>query len=291
MGRMSCRNREGGATVAKIDAGPGGNGLANRRQSFIKDGIPEEKLQEDRDVLHHLDVDGRQFGDKPVAREPRHTDDGAEQDRKDNADEGDLDGVQCPHAQWLDLISESAKQCFIPITVGGGIRTVEDARKAFSFGADRISISTAAVEEPDIINNLAQNFGRANIVVCIDAKLDRQKNYRVSTHSGQKLTFHHVVPWAQEIAERGAGEILLHFVDRDGMMNGYDLDLLTKVADTACVPVMALGGVGTLQDLVDGVIVGKASAVCAASIFHFTDQSPIKAHSYMHNKGVPVCLA
>ena len=194
-------------------------------------------------------------------------------------------------SQWLDLISESAKQCFIPITVGGGIRTVEDARKAFSFGADRISISTAAVEEPDIINILAQNFGRANIVVCIDAKLDRQKNYRVSTHSGQKLTFHHVVPWAQEIAERGAGEILLHFVDRDGMMNGYDLDLLTKVADTACVPVMALGGVGTLQDLVDGVIVGKASAVCAASIFHFTDQSPIKAHSYMHNKGVPVCLA
>jgi len=193
--------------------------------------------------------------------------------------------------QWLDLISESAKQCFVPITVGGGIRSVEDARRAFSAGADRVSISTSAVENPDLIGELAETFGRANVVVCIDARLDRTGTYRVSSHSGRRISLHGVLPWAKEVAERGAGEILLHFVDRDGMMVGYDLELCARVADSVSIPVMALGGVGTLQDLVDGVLIGKASAVAAASIFHFTDQSPIKAHSYMSDRGVPVCLA
>jgi cyclase len=113
----------------------------------------------------------------------------------------------------------------------------------------------------------------------------------VTTHSATRFSDKEVLPWAREAAERGAGEILLHFTDRDGMMSGYDLKLLKEVADAVDVPVMALGGVGTLQDLVDGVIEGNASAVAAASIFHFTDQSPIKAHTYMHGKGVPVCLA
>jgi imidazole glycerol-phosphate synthase subunit HisF len=193
--------------------------------------------------------------------------------------------------QWLDIISQSAKECFIPIMVGGGIRSVEDARRAFSSGADRVSISTAAVENPDLINGLAETFGRANTVVCIDARLDRNGNYRVSSHSGRKIDFRGVIPWAREVAERGAGEIFLHFVDRDGMMAGYDLDLCARVVESVTIPVMACGGVGTLQDLVDGVSIGKASAVAAASIFHFTDQSPIKAHSYMHDRGIPVCLA
>ena len=193
--------------------------------------------------------------------------------------------------QWLEIISQSAKECFIPITVGGGIRSVEDARRAFSAGADRVSVSTAAVEAPDLINGLAETFGRANTVVCIDAKLDRNAKYRVSSRSARKIDFRGVVPWAKEVADRGAGEILLHFVNRDGMMTGYDLELCAEVVSVVSVPVMVCGGVGTLQDLVDGVLIGKASAVAAASIFHFTDQSPIKAHSYMQDKGVPVCLA
>jgi len=193
--------------------------------------------------------------------------------------------------QWLDVISKIARECFIPITVGGGIRTVEDARRAFSAGADRVSVSTAVVENPVLIEELAETFGRANLVVCIDAMKDQNGSYRVSSQSGRCLAELEVVPWAQEAVERGAGEILLHFVDRDGMMNGYDLDLLEQVSSAVSAPVMALGGVGTLQDLVDGVRIGRAAAVAAASIFHFTDQSPIKAHSFMDDKGVPVCLA
>lgn len=193
--------------------------------------------------------------------------------------------------QWLDIISQSAKECFIPITVGGGIRSVEDARRAFCAGADRVSVSTAVVERADLINELAETFGRANLVVCIDARLDKNGKYRVSSHSGRNVTFRGVIPWTKEVCERGVGEILLHFVDRDGMMNGYDLDLLASVVESVSIPVMALGGVGTLQDLVDGVIKGKASAVAAASIFHFTDQSPIKAHSYMAGAGLWMCNA
>ena len=193
--------------------------------------------------------------------------------------------------QWVDIISRSAKECFIPITVGGGIRSVEDARRAFSAGADRVSVCTAAVETPDLISELAETFGRANIVVCIDAKLDKNGKNRISSHSGRKIDFRRVVPWAKEVADRGAGEILLHFVDRDGMMQGYDLDLCAQVSRSVSIPVMALGGVGRLQDFVDGVKTGGASGVAAASVFHFTDQSPIKAHSYMHGAGIPVCLA
>lgn len=193
--------------------------------------------------------------------------------------------------QLYDLVSESARQCFIPITVGGGIRSVEDARRAFAAGADRVSVCTAAVENPGFIDKLAAEFGRANVVVCVDAVRTAKGDYAISTHSARTTVDRDPVSWAKEVARRGAGEILLHFVGRDGMMEGYDLDLLRTVAEAVPVPVMALGGVGTLQDLVDGVFEGKASAVACASIFHFTDQSPIKAHSYMHDKGVPVCLA
>jgi len=194
--------------------------------------------------------------------------------------------------QWREIISSCARECFIPTTVGGGIRSLSDARRAFESGADRVSVSTAAAERPEFINELAETFGRANVVLCIDARLDKNGHYRVSTHSGTRMGFRNVVEWAKEGADRGAGEILLHFVDRDGMMeSGYDLDLLSGVSTAVSIPVMACGGVGNLQHLVDGVLVGKASAVAAASIFHFTDQSPIKAHSYMHDRGIPVCLA
>ncbi|MGE4552950.1 MAG: imidazole glycerol phosphate synthase subunit HisF [Desulfovibrionaceae bacterium] len=194
-------------------------------------------------------------------------------------------------AQWLDIIGRCAGECFIPLSVGGGIRTVEDARRALAAGADRVSVSTAAVERPEFVGELATVFGRANIVVCMDVKLDPAGRPRISSHGGRRLRDIDPLDWAREMERRGAGEILVHSVDRDGMMQGYDLDLLGRIAPALSVPVMALGGVGTLQDLADGVRIGQASAVAAASIFHFTDQSPIKAHSYLHDKGVPVCLA
>jgi len=193
--------------------------------------------------------------------------------------------------QWLKLIGACAGECFVPITVGGGIRSVEDARRAFASGADRVSVSTAAVERPELIDELAGVFGRANIVVSIDVKKNLDGFDQVSSHSGQVLSGLDPVAWAVDMARRGAGEILLHNIDRDGMMQGYDLELLALVSGAVDVPVMALGGVGTLEHLVQGVRQGGASAVAAASIFHFTDQSPIKAHSYMHDKGLPVCLA
>lgn len=193
--------------------------------------------------------------------------------------------------QWRQLIRTCAEECFIPITVGGGIRTVEDARLAFASGADRVSISTAAVENPNLISDLSAVFGRANIVVCVDVKRNEAGHQQVTSRNGQVM--HNIAPvkWAREMAEKGAGEILLHSVDNDGMMQGYDLNLLAQITAAVDVPVMALGGVGTLEHLVQGVQEGGASAVAAASIFHFTDQSPIKAHSYMFDKGLAVCLA
>lgn len=193
--------------------------------------------------------------------------------------------------QLLDIVTASARECFIPLTVGGGIHSVEDGRKLFAAGADRISISTGAIETPGLINELAAVFGRANLVVCIDVKEDEQGNRWVSSHRGSKLIAPDPVAWAVEAAKRGAGEILLHFVDRDGTMEqGYDLELLAEINRKVPVPVIACGGVGTLQHLVDGAKEGGAAAVAAASIFHFTDQSPIKAHAYMHGAGLSVCL-
>lgn len=192
----------------------------------------------------------------------------------------------------LNIVAQSARECFIPLTVGGGIRTVEDAQRVFRSGADRVCISTAAVETPELINEITRLFGGANLVVCIDAKLNKNGQYRVSNYRATRITELEPVKWAQEVASRGAGEILLHFVDRDGTMEpGYDLDLLSDISKSIKIPVIACGGVGNLQHLVDGIRIGGASAVAAASIFHFTDQSPIKAHSYMHGAGIPVCLA
>lgn len=193
--------------------------------------------------------------------------------------------------QWLDIISKSAAECFIPITVGGGIRSVQDARAAFAAGADRVSVSSAVVERPELVGELAEVFGEANIVVCVDVKLDEKGQRCVSSQSGRKIITRDPVKWAEEMAERGAGEILFHFVDRDGMMTGYDLDLLVEARKRLNIPIMACGGVGKLHDVVDGVKIGGVSAVAVGSLFHFTDQSPIKVHAYMQEKGVAVCKA
>jgi cyclase len=188
----------------------------------------------------------------------------------------------------FDVVAQTAEQCFMPLTVGGGVRTVADIRQLLQAGADKVSINTAAVENPDFIREAAEAFGRQCIVVSIDARLLAPRKYEVFTHRATKPTGLDPVEWATRMVEYGAGEILITSVDREGTMKGYDLELIRSVADATSVPVNASGGCGTLQHLVDGVTLGHASAVSAASLFHFTDQSVIKAKSFMKQAGLDV---
>lgn len=188
-----------------------------------------------------------------------------------------------------DVVQKTAEQCFMPLTVGGGVRTVEDVRKLLLAGADKVSFNTAAVQNPEVIRQGAEKFGRQCIVVAIDAR--RVGNhYEIFTHGGRNPTGIEVVGWAQRMASLGAGEILLTSMDRDGTKSGFDLDLTRQVADAVPVPVIASGGVGTLQDLVDGVTRGHAAAVLAASIFHFGTFTVAQAKQAMHSQGIPVRL-
>lgn len=188
----------------------------------------------------------------------------------------------------FDIVSRTAEQCFMPLTVGGGVRTVEDMRKLFEAGADKVSINTAAVQRPEFVHEAAEKFGRANIVVSIDAKRIGKGEYEVFSNSGRKPRGINAINWAKLVADQGAGEILITSMDREGTMEGYDLELTRAVADSVSIPVIANGGVGTLQHLVEGITIGHASAVAASSIFHFTDQSPIKARSFMKVAGIDV---
>ena len=188
----------------------------------------------------------------------------------------------------FDIISAVAEECFMPLTVGGGIRTVEQAREMLTHGADKVAINTAAVERPAFITEFSKKFGASTVVVSIDYKKNREGKNEVFTHRGTKATGLDPVAWAKEAERLGAGEILLTCVDREGMMTGYDLEMLKQVTSAVSIPVIASGGVGTIQDLVDGILLGGASAVGAASIFHFTDQSIFKAHSHMKQKGLSV---
>jgi cyclase len=188
----------------------------------------------------------------------------------------------------FDVVAQTAEQCFMPLTVGGGVRTVADIRRLLQAGADKVSINTAAVERPDFIREAGDMFGRQCIVISIDAKRQPPEQYEVYTYRGTQPTGLHPVEWAQQMADYGAGEILITAIDRDGTMEGYDLDLVRAVADAVTVPVIASGGCGTLQHLVEGITVGHASAVTAASLFHFTDQSVIKAKTFMKVAGLDV---
>lgn len=188
----------------------------------------------------------------------------------------------------LDILSTVAEECFMPLTVGGGIKTVEQAREILQHGADKVAINTAAVENPTFIADLAKKFGRSTVVVSIDYKQNDRGVLEVFTHRGTKATGLDPITWAKQVEEYGAGEILLTCIDREGMMNGYDLETLRQATSAVTIPIIASGGVGTIQDLVDGIVVGGASGVSAASIFHFTDQSIFKAHSHMKQKGLSV---
>jgi cyclase len=189
-----------------------------------------------------------------------------------------------------DVVSRTAEQCFMPLTVGGGVRTTDDIRRLLLAGADKVSINTAAVHRPEFVREAAEKFGSQCIVVAVDAKARGDDTFEIHTHGGRKPTGIDAIAWAQRMTDYGAGEILLTSMDRDGTKRGFDIPLTRAIADAVPVPVIASGGVGTLEHLVEGVVEGHASAVLAASIFHFGTYSIAEAKAYMAASGVPVRL-
>jgi cyclase len=188
----------------------------------------------------------------------------------------------------LDVVHRTAEVCFMPLTVGGGVRTLEDIRALLLAGADKVSINTEAVSRPEFVKEAAEKFGSQCIVAAIDAKSVGGGKYEVFTHGGRKATGIDAVEHAQKLVGFGAGEILLTSMDRDGVKSGYDLELTRAVSDAVGVPVIASGGVGNVQDLVDGVKKGHASAVLAASIFHFGEVSIAEAKTALKQAGLPI---
>ena len=194
----------------------------------------------------------------------------------------------------VHTVEKIAEEVFIPLTVGGGIRTLQDIRTMLNAGADKVSINTAAIHNPELVRESAQRFGSQCIVVAIDAKrvddVDGQPRWEIFTHGGRKPTGIDAVAWAVRMAELGAGEILLTSMDRDGTKNGFELGVTRAITDAVEIPVIASGGVGTLEHLVDGVLRGGADAVLAASIFHFGEFTVPEAKAYMAARGIEVRL-
>jgi cyclase len=192
-------------------------------------------------------------------------------------------------ATMLEVVAATAEQCFMPLTVGGGLRTVEDIRRMLAAGADKVSLNTAAVLSPELIRNGAERFGNQCIVLAIDARrVPDQDRWEVYTHGGRRPTGLDAVDWACRGVDLGAGEILLTSMDRDGTQAGYDLDLTRAVSDAVSVPVIASGGAGSLEHLAEVLVDGGASAVLAASIFHFGTYTVAQAKDYLATLGVPV---
>ena len=189
-------------------------------------------------------------------------------------------------ATLLDVVGRTAEQCFMPLTVGGGVRTIEDIRKLLAAGADKVSINTAAVDRPEFVREAARKFGTQCIVVAIDAKAAAGGRFEIFTHGGRRPTGIDAVDWARRMAGHGAGEILLTSMDRDGTRQGFDIALTRRIADAVAVPVIASGGVGALDHLVEGIREGHASAVLAASIFHFGEFTIAAAKAHMRAGGI-----
>jgi len=190
----------------------------------------------------------------------------------------------------LDIAASTAEQCFMPLTIGGGVRTTGDIRRLLLAGADKVSINTAAVKRPEFVAEAAERFGAQCIVVAIDARRSAPGTWEVFTHGGREPTGIDAVEWAKRMAASGAGEILLTSMDRDGTKEGFDCELTRAIADSVTIPVIASGGVGTLDHLVEGVREGHAAAVLAASIFHFGTYSIREAKEHMARAGIPVRL-
>ena len=229
-------------------------------------------------------VDLRDAGD-PVEIARRYDEQGADEltflDITATSDERDL---------ILKVIEDVAAQVFIPLTVGGGVRKAEDVRRLLNAGADKVSINSAGVNNPDLIAETSSIYGSQAIVVAIDAKRRSDGTWEVYTRGGRTPTGIDAVEWAKKVEKLGAGEILLTSMDGDGTKAGFDLELTRAVSDSVSIPVIASGGVGNLQHLVDGIVEGHADAVLAASIFHFGEYTIEEAKRYMQDRGIPVRL-
>ncbi|MBN1899481.1 MAG: imidazole glycerol phosphate synthase subunit HisF [Spirochaetes bacterium] len=188
----------------------------------------------------------------------------------------------------FESVADFSSECFVPLTVGGGIRTIEDVKNLLRAGADKVSINSISYEDPELITRVARAFGSQCVVASIDAKKNKNNEYECYSHSGTKQTGIQAYLWAKEMEKRGAGEILLTSIERDGTMKGYDLDLIRSVTDAVKnIPVITSGGAGNYQHMYQA-LKNKASAVAAASIFHFTQQTPLEAKSFLSGKGIPV---
>jgi cyclase len=187
----------------------------------------------------------------------------------------------------LDVVRRAAEEIFIPLTVGGGVRRLEDIRNLLRAGADKVSVNTAAVKDPPFIEKASKRFGSQCVVIAIDAKR-KGEGWEVYTHGGRVPTGIDAVLWAKQMEEMGAGEILLTSMDRDGTKDGYDIELTRTIAEAVSIPVIASGGVGTLEHLYEGLVLGKASAVLAASIFHYREYTISQVKSYLKERGVVV---
>ena len=187
----------------------------------------------------------------------------------------------------FDVVRETSKKCFVPLTVGGGVRSVEDINKLLNCGADKVSINTAAVQNPYVVEQSSKKFGSQCIVVAIDAKKNNDR-WEIYTHGGRNSTGIDAIEFASNMEKRGAGELLITSMDRDGTQIGYDINLMSMISSRVNIPIIASGGVGELEHLVDGIKLGKASAVLAASIFHYGKYSIKEAKEYLDSKGIPV---
>lgn len=229
-------------------------------------------------------VELKDAGD-PVEIARRYNDQGADEltflDITASSDERDL---------ILNIIEDVSSQVFIPLTVGGGVRTVEDVRRLLNAGADKVSINTSAVTNPQLVADASSRYGSQCIVVAIDAKQVSPGQWQVFTHGGRNATGLEVIGWAKKMAQLGAGEILLTSMDKDGTKSGFDLELTRAVSDAVNIPVIASGGVGNLQHLADGVQEGHADAVLAASIFHYGEYTVQQAKKFMSERNIPVRL-
>jgi cyclase len=231
-------------------------------------------------------VDLRDAGD-PVELAARYDREGA-----DELVFLDITASSDDRATIVDVVSRTAEQVFIPFTIGGGIRSVDDARALLRAGADKVSVNTAAVQRPELVHEIATEFGSQCAVVAIDARRSSapglDSGFEVFIHGGRTATGIDAVAWAREVESLGAGEILLTSMDRDGTKDGFDLPLTRAIADAVGIPVIASGGVGELQHLVEGVTDGHADAVLAASIFHFGEHTVAEAKAHMSERGVAV---
>ena len=187
-----------------------------------------------------------------------------------------------------NVIKKTAQKCFMPLTVGGGVRSVNDIRKLLLCGADKVSINTAAIKNPGLIKKSSSKFGNQCIVVAIDAKQVKKNKWEIYTHGGRKNTGIDAIEWAKKMEGLGAGEILLTSMDKDGTKSGFDLKLTKKISNSISIPVVASGGVGNIQHLVDGIKIGKASAVLAASIFHYGKYTIRQVKNKMKQKGIAI---